>query len=86
MNLPSRFRIAQARPPGWVVLLIRQSGDRLAAFFRLEWVYQLLGLIFQLFQRIVQMITTILEGDGGVLWVLLLLALLVSLIQSGAQP
>jgi len=86
MNLPSRFRIAQARPPGWVVLLIRQSGNRLAAFFRLEWVYQLSGLIFQLFQRIVQMITTILEGDGGVLWVLLLLALLVSLIQSGAQP
>jgi hypothetical protein len=86
INLSSRFRIAQARPPGWFSLLMQQSGDRLAAFFRLEWAYQLSGLIFQLLQRIVQMITTILEGDGGVLWVLLLLALLVSLIQTGAKP
>jgi hypothetical protein len=65
---------------------MQQSRDRLAAFFRLEWAYQLLGMIFQLLQRIVQMITTILEGEGGVLWVLLLLALLVSLIQTGAKP
>jgi hypothetical protein len=86
MHLPSRFNIAHARSPGWFALLMQQSRDRLAAFFRLEWAYQLLGMIFQLLQRIVQMITTILEGEGGVLWVLLLLALLVSLIQTGAKP
>jgi hypothetical protein len=86
LKLSSRFRIAQARPPGWFALLMQQSRERLAAFFRLEWAYQLLGLIYQLLQRIVQLITTILEGDGGVLWVLLLLALLVSMIQGGAKP
>jgi hypothetical protein len=86
ITLSSRLHIAQARPPGWFAVLLRQSGNGLAAFFRLDWAYQLLGLLFQLLQRIVQMINTILEGDGGVLWVLLLLALLVSLIQSGVKP
>jgi len=86
INLSTRFRITQARPPSWFVLLMRQSRDGLAAFFRLDWAYQLLGLLFQLLQRIVQMINTTLEGDGGVLWVLLLLALLVSLVQSGVKP
>jgi len=86
LRFSSRIRITQAKPPGWFVLLIQQSRDGLAAFFRLEWAYQLFGLIFQLVQRIVQLITTILEGDGGVLWVLLLLALLVSLIQAGVRP
>jgi hypothetical protein len=84
--LSNRFRIMQARPPSWFVLIMRQSGNGLAAFFRLDWAYQLLGLLFQLLQRIVQMVNTILEGEGGVLWVLLLLALLVSLIQSGVKP
>jgi hypothetical protein len=86
IHLSSRFRIMQARPPSWFVMLMRQSGNGLAAFFRLDWAYQLLGLLFQLLQRIVQMINTILEGEGGMLWVLLLLALLVSLVQSGVQP
>ncbi len=86
INLSNRFRIMQARPPSWFILLMRQSGNGLAAFFRLDWAYQLLGLLFQLLQRIVQMINTILEGEGGVLWVLLLLALLVSLVQSGVKP
>lgn len=63
----------------WVLLLIQRVGQPLSFFFRLDWVYSLLSAIYGLVQRLVTLITIILEGDGGVLWALVFLALLVTL-------
>ena len=46
-------------------------------------VYRLVGFSYRVAQSMVRALTRILEGEGGVLWVLVLLALLVSLLQSG---
>ena len=51
--------------------------------FRLEWVYQLAWRIFDFISKILSGFTTILEGEGGVLWTILLLVLLISLLAGG---
>lgn len=63
--------------------LSSRVGRRLDAFLRLEWLFRVAGWLYGLVQRLVGFITTVLEGDGGMLWALLLLALLVSLLRPG---
>jgi hypothetical protein len=55
---------------------------RIEPIFRLEWIYQLVWRIFGLFSKFLKAFTTILEGEGGVLWTILLLVLLISLLIS----
>ncbi len=74
------------RSTSWLVALGRRVGEILAVILRLDWMYAFLGVCYRLIQRLVGFFTVILEGDGGVLWTLLLLALLISLLQSGGQP
>jgi hypothetical protein len=53
--------------------------------FSLSWFYNFLGFILRLIIRFVRLLTGVLEGDGGILWVLVLLALLVALLLGGGQ-
>ncbi len=55
---------------------------RIEPIFRMEWVYQLAWRIFDLISKLLSAFTTILEGEGGVLWTILLLVLLISLLTS----
>ena len=48
--------------------------------FSLDWFYRLLGWIYNTIGQALAFVTSSLEGEGGVLWALLLVALLVSLI------
>jgi hypothetical protein len=54
-------------------------------FFSLRWFYDLLGILLRLLIRFVRQVTAVLEGEGGILWVLVLLALLVALLLRGGQ-
>lgn len=51
--------------------------------FSLSWVYAILWGLYSILSRIVRAFTAVLEGEGGVLWAVLLLALLVSLLSGG---
>jgi hypothetical protein len=53
--------------------------------FSLRWFYDLLGISLRILVRFVIQLTAILEGEGGILWVLVLLALLVALLLRGGQ-
>ena len=53
--------------------------------FSLNWLYKFLGIFLRLSVRFVRLLTGVLEGDGGILWVLVLLALLVALLLRGGQ-
>lgn len=68
---------------GWLVILAERVGHALSLFFRLDWFYSLFTLAYNLLRRLVQLLTLNLEGDAGVLWALVLLALLVSLLRTG---
>jgi hypothetical protein len=64
----------------------RRAGAFLSTLFSLGWLYNLLWAFYRRLEQAVQMLTTILEGDGGVLWVFVLLALFISLVQSRVAP
>ena len=70
----------------WAAALLQKIGSALSAVLSFDWLYQIVWFIFGLIQKIVQLLAAFLEGDGGVLWALLLLALLITLLQSGGQP
>ncbi len=67
---------------GWVMAGGRPVARVLNSLLRLDWMYRLLEWLFRQARSLVRVMTVILEGEGGVLWVLVLLALLVSLLQS----
>jgi hypothetical protein len=52
-------------------------------FFRFGWLYQLLWLLFRFVERILKGFSMILESQGGVLWTILLLVLLISVLLGG---
>jgi hypothetical protein len=55
----------------------------IGSFFSLHWLYRLAGKAFGLVGRGVALATVILEGEGGILWALLWLILLMALIVQG---
>ena len=73
---------AHAERTAWVSVAARPVGAVLNNLFRFDWLYRLIEGIFFIVQRFIQAVTVILEGEGGVLWVLVLLALLASLLMS----
>jgi hypothetical protein len=81
--------------PGLVILVILAAGGvlvwrgiqvsdhelrRTDQFFSLRWLYDLFSWAYNTVGQVLSFITSLLEGEGGVLWALLLVALLVSLI------
>ena len=67
----------------WLSVVARPVGAVLNNLFRFDWLYRLIEIAYLILQRFIQAVTVILEGEGGVLWVLVLLALLASLLMSG---
>ncbi len=50
---------------------------------KLSWLYRILGILFGALQRLTSLITRMLEGEGGVLWALLLVMLLLTVLAGG---
>jgi hypothetical protein len=49
----------------------------------LEWFYRIIWIVYHVLNRIIAWMTTILEGDGGILWALVFLFFLISLSLQG---
>lgn len=85
-RLRSRFTFESIRDQ-WLVVSARKVGAFTAAFLRLDWLYRLLAWLYSGAQAVVQLLTAIVEGDGGVLWAIVLLAMLISLLnRAGVMP
>lgn len=69
----------------WLSQFARRTGGVLGAFFRLNWMYRFIAWVYTVIQTIVQLLTAMFEGDGGILWSLVMLALLISLILTGVR-
>jgi hypothetical protein len=54
----------------------------LGAIFRLNWLYRIFAWVYRLAQGLIQLLTAMFEGDGGILWSLVMLALIISLISA----
>lgn len=73
IQLPTSSTFAQIS--SWIL-------PRLEPVFRLDWIYQGLWFINNLIGKILRAISSIIEGDGGLLWTILLLVLLISVLTS----
>ncbi len=56
---------------------------RLEPVFRLEWVYQVVWRIYIILGKIMKTFSVILEGEGGILWTVLFLVLLITVLTGG---
>ncbi len=63
--------------------LMARFGDMINRFFHFDWLYQIFGFLFSALKWVVVEFNTVLEGTGGILWVLVVLALLLSLLVKG---
>lgn len=81
-----RFELSGSVPVQWYLLAARRIGGFLARLLSLRWLYDLLWAVYNHVEQLVQFLTGILEGDGGVLWVFVLLALFVSVLTSQISP
>jgi hypothetical protein len=54
-------------------------GNFLKSIFSFGWLYKPVLIIFQVLDQIFMTITQVLEGEGGVLWALLIMILLISI-------
>jgi hypothetical protein len=62
-----------------------RASNQWARIFRLEWLFTTLAAIYEFFCKIAEVITSSLEGEGGLLWSLLLLALIFSILSTQAR-
>ena len=65
------------------ILILRRAARYIMDFLRLDWLYQLLSWTYQGVGFVLGGVISILEGDGGVLWALVIVSLLLSLIIHG---
>jgi hypothetical protein len=70
---------------GWLSIVARPVGHWVGVFFGLNWLYRSLYFLYRLLQQLVNFFSLLLEGQGGMLWALLLLALLSTLIASSVS-
>jgi len=71
---------------GWIAIVSRPVGRLVGQFFSLNWVYRSLYFLYRATQQLIKFFSLLLEGEGGMLWALLLLTLLSTLIASGVNP
>ncbi|HWR65918.1 MAG TPA: hypothetical protein VN364_07340 [Bellilinea sp.] len=76
-------RIVNIQTGGWVGLFFLGAGRRLTDFFSLNWFYNFLWLIYRGIRQLVYILTLIFEGEGGLMWAFVLLALLLTVLSSG---
>jgi hypothetical protein len=69
--------------PSWLRLVVQRGGNALVQFFSLDWAKRLFAWLYRLIQRLIGALTVLLEGDGGVLWAMVLLAMMITLVFAG---
>ena len=74
--------LPEASTAGFLMVLLGKMGSYLRRFLSFEWLTRVIWAMQQVFGRFIQFISAILEGEGGVLWALLFLALLASLLST----
>ena len=80
--LKSRNIIKENESLQWVAPLVDVIMTRISVIFQLNWAIRLVNLLSNFLQRIILFFNEILEGDGGVLWSIVLLILFVSIVRS----
>jgi len=73
-HLPSSGKIKQASD--WLL-------PRIEPVFRLEWLYNIVWKLYYFLGQILKLFSSLLESEGGFLWTVLILVLLISILSGG---
>ena len=68
--------------PTRIFEITKRFGLILEKFFQFDWFYRFVGFFVNLLEKMLNSINAVLEGEGGILWALVFLVLLISLISS----
>jgi hypothetical protein len=79
------LRQEETEGEGWFAIVAKPVGHWVGVVFGLNWLYRSLFFLYRILQRMVNFFSLLLEGQGGMLWALLLLALLGTLIASSVS-
>ena len=77
---PPYLKLPRSKP---LVKVAEWILPRIEPIFRLEWLYRLIWQIYTFLGFLLHGFSTLLEGEGGILWTIMLLILLVSLLTAG---
>lgn len=69
----------------WARVFLRRTGILLGNLLALNWLYRFLSWLYQGALNVILLLTAILEGEGGILWALVILALLISMLLTGGK-
>ena len=79
---PIRSRLLDSSVSNFTIA-VTPFGKGINQFFHFNWVYKTIAFLFNIQKWIVEKLNLILEGEGGILWALVFLVLLVSLLVNG---
>ena len=68
-----------------VLVRLKPISDQWRRIFRLDWLYRTLSEIDKFSRRVADLLTSSLEGDGGLLWSFVLLVLILSILSTRGQ-
>jgi len=63
--------------------VLKPLGFVIKEFLSFRWLYRIIWTILGLIQRIILLLTGLLEGQGGILWVIVFLLMIITLVSSG---
>ncbi len=78
--------LIQKQPVQRLLVPFTLAGNILNTFFRFDWFFSLLRQIFEFFSRPLRFFVNLLEGDGGLLWAFVFLALISSILIGDILP
>ncbi len=70
---------------GWLWRFSAKIGNWVSTILGLNWLYRFFGWLYGWIQKLVELITEMLQGAGGILWVLVLLVLLITIVQASVR-
>ena len=70
---------------GWFWRLATRIGTTISAVLRLNWLDTFFRFLFDWLQKLIHLMTEMLEGAGGILWVFVLLVLLITVVQASVK-
>ncbi|PKN97873.1 MAG: hypothetical protein CVU43_16850 [Chloroflexi bacterium HGW-Chloroflexi-5] len=78
--------LIQKQPAQRLLVPFKLAGKILNSFFQFEWFFALLRRLFDFFARPLKFFANLLEGDGGLLWAFVFLALISSVLVGEILP
>ena len=67
----------------WLISLLNRMGDLIISILSLSWLYKFVWYLIRILQAIVNLFSNLLESQSGIIWVLILIAVFITVVFPG---